>query len=724
MRADFVLRELANADIEQMSTLAVEAFGDDSYFKGLFGKDNLEVKLHSTFKECASICLNCGKVVGAFDASGGEMVGFALMFDFNALRERHYHHYQSIFPAALGLDTLAVKVEQIVGKYSDYLYILALGVSPSWRRRGVCSLIVENIKRLYCQYNLIADVSNPTMHDILCSKFGFADMGRVGGLTIVRSLTSIAERVEACYAMDEVSFLAPNDFDAQLLPEVKGVHKDIKVENLACKSGSHSFEQRLQQSVVAQKIVGTIKTLKYWQRLVNPLLVEEIVVDVAGSDVICYVCSSVLGSDANTALRNLAVSRDYEQECELSCDVFTCVPIEYGDISKLVEPQYVPRNIQRIIDSLTFRTDFETGVFGDNNGSDSQLSKRIVRRYLGCYNLRIYQESEISSFGCAYQDSHIISENLTVGVVASVDCQTSCGVLHLLLLSPNVPLTQYLDSVSRNQLMVNIDGTSKSLFAHLEQMFSVYKRGASKSYVCLHECRNMLDNQLLASILYSETYYRNEQGLGQVIDPGIMDQVHIEMGVSQYNYAVAYIHRNTLVQIAPLKCGLGDRIVSQAVALFYVEMVMFDESAIGGMTSKIIQFLADVESDKTRKALQNIASLYDENARTMAFWDLKLNYPSSMVSIDRIREAFQIEKHREQLELKKTQLLNISESHSNLNAYIESQVVSVVGALLTIISLLECIFTPDKRIHLVIAPVFMVLCLWLLHRTRGKKKRQ
>ena len=98
MRADFVLRELATADIEQMSTLAVEAFGDDSYFKELFGKDNLEVKLHSTFKECASICLNCGKVVGAFDASGGEMVSFALMFDFNALRERHYHHYQRRYP--------------------------------------------------------------------------------------------------------------------------------------------------------------------------------------------------------------------------------------------------------------------------------------------------------------------------------------------------------------------------------------------------------------------------------------------------------------------------------------------------------------------------------------------------------------------------------------------------------------------------------------------------
>ena len=723
MKADFSLRELAAADIEQLSNLAVEAFGDDSYFRELFGEDNLETKLCGIFKECASICLACGKVIGAFDRSSDAMVGFALLFDFNALRERYPNHYQTIFPSALGLNALSTRVEQIVGRYSEYLYMLALGVSHNYRKRGVCSLMVESVKSIYCQYNLIADISNPTMREILCSKFGFEEVGREGKLSIVRSLTDLADRVGECYAADEVSLLVPNNFDAQLLPEVKGVYTDIEVANLVQPSGSFSFVQSLQQSVVAQRIVGTIKTLQYWQRLVNPLLVEEIVVDVQGQDVLCYVESLPTESDASVALRNLTVAKQYKEEFELGCDIFTCVPIEYENISKLVEPAYVPRNIQRVIECLTFRTDFETGVFGDKNGSDSELSKRIVRRYLGCYKLRIYQESAMASFGCACHDDDIISENLTIGVVASVDCQTSCGVLHLLLLSANVPLTQYLDSVSRNQLMVNIDGSSKSLFADLEQKYSIYKRGASKNYVCLHEERKNLDNQLLASILYSETYYRDEQGLGQVIDPGIMDQVNLEMGLSQYNYAVAYFHRNTLVQIAPLKCGLGDRIVSQTVALFYVEMVMFEESAIGGMTSKIIKFLADVESDKTRKTLQNIATLYDENARTMAFWDLKLNYPSSMVSIDRIREAFEIEKHREQLELKKTQLLNISESHGNLNAYIESQVVSVVGALLTIISLLDCIFTPDKRMQLLVAPVLMLLCLWYLHRSRGKSRK-
>ncbi len=723
MRAEFVLKQIAADDIEQLSCLAVEAFREDSYFREAFKADDLDSTLYDIFKQCASICLECGKVVGAFESATNTMVGFALMFDFNNVREKHPQYYKKIFPEALGLNKLSAKVEKIVGKYSEYLYILALGVSPAWRKRGVCSLMIECIKQSYVQYNFIADISNEAMYDILCSKFGFESVGKVEQLSVVRSLTNLSERIDACYSMDDVAFLAPNDFDAQLLPEVKSCQRDVEVGHLAQQSGSLHFTQDIQQGVVAQIVVGSIKTLQYWQRLINPLLVEEIVVDINGRDVLCYVQQSLIGLDTDTCLRNLSVAKQYADEFDLGCDIFTCVPIEYEQISKLVESSQRPVNIQKVVDCLTFRTDFETGVFGDYNDSDSQLSKRIERRYLGCYGLRIYQESAMSSFGCAFDDSNIISENLTIGVVVSVDRQTSCGVLHLLLLSPNVPLTQYLDSVSRNQLIINIDGESKSLFAYLEEQFAIYKRGASKNYVCLHEDRKKLDNQLLASVLYSETYYRDEEGLGQVIDPGIMDQVNLEMGLSQYNYAVAYFHRNTLVQIAPLKCGLSDRILSQTVALFYVEMVMFEESTMGSMTSKIIKFLADIDNDKTKKTLENIATLYDENAKSMAFWDLKLNYPSSMVSIDRIREAFQIEKHREQLELKKMQLLNISESHSNLNSYIESQVVSVVGALLTIISLLDCLFTPDKRIQLLVAPVFMLLCLWYLHRSRGKRKK-
>jgi hypothetical protein len=259
----------------------------------------------------------------------------------------------------------------------------------------------------------------------------------------------------------------------------------------------------------------------------------------------------------------------------------------------------------------------------------------------------------------------------------------------------------------------------------LQRRFSIFKRGSAKNYVSIHEARENIDDQMIASILYSETYYRAEEGLGKVVDPGIMDQVCKEMGLAQYNYASAYFHSNMVVQIAPLSCSFKDRIIGETVTMFYVEMVLFEESSIGNMSAKIVDFLTHADSEKPKRIFQNIAALYANDTKSMAFWDIKVNYPSSKVAINLIRDAFQIEKQREQLELKKQQLYSISEVRSNLHSYVESQIVTIVGALLTVISLLDLVIAPDKHLQLAISPlVVLIFILYVRYASSVKERRR
>lgn len=724
MKQEVVVRALSTADVDELSKLAAQVFRDDSFYATIFPESNIEEELCAMFAKCARMCLDGGYIVGAFEGETNKMVGFSMLFDFNFVRENKPQFYEEIFPAEHNLYQLSRRIAEFVGRYSEYLYILSIGVSPQWRRRGVCRSILESITTNFAHYNIISDVSNPLMGEILCRQFGFKEAFVHDQLRVVHRLSDIADRVGECYAQVSVRFVVPNGFDAQLLPDVESVKCDVEVRNIASVGNSLAFRADATQSTTVQLVVGTIKTLQYWHRLINPIFCDETVVEVDGADALCYIQEDEQQSNPDQVEAAQTLLSQYGEEFTLGTDTITSIPIEYCDLSKLVEPSKRPRNIQRIMQCLRFRTDYETGMFVDDNDSDSSLSKRIVRRYLGSYNVRLYHESQIS-FNLSCEEEQVISDNLVVGVVASVDSYTSCGVLHLVILSSNVPISQYLDSASRNQIMVRLEGETINLFSMLQRRFSIFKRGSAKNYVSIHEARKNIDDQMLASILYSETYYRAEEGLGKVVDPGIMDQVCKEMGLAQYNYASAYFHSNMVVQIAPLSCSFKDRIIGETVTMFYVEMVLFEESSIGNMSAKIVDFLTHADSEKPKRIFQNIAALYANDTKSMAFWDIKVNYPSSKVAINLIRDAFQIEKQREQLELKKQQLYSISEVRSNLHSYVESQIVTIVGALLTVISLLDLVLAPDKHLQLAISPlVVLIFILYVRYASSVKERRR
>lgn len=723
MKPEVVVKALSTADVDELSKLAAQVFRDDSYYATILRESNIEEELCAMFAKCARMCLENGYVVGAFDLDTNEMVGFSMLFDFNYIRENKPQFYEEVFPSEHNLSHLSCRIAEFVGRYSEYLYILSIGVSPRWRRRGICKSMLESISIDFLHYNFIADVSNPVMADILCGQFGFKKAFAYEQLQVVHRLSDISDRVGKCYAQEKINFVVPNDFDAQLLPELECVKCNIELPHIASIENSLAFRLGIAHSTTVQLVVGSTKTLQFWHRLINPIFCDEIVVEVGGVDALCYIQEDEQPLYPSQIEAAQMLLPQYGEEFNLGNDTITSIPIEYADLDKLVEPSKRPRNIHRIMQCLRFRTDYETGMFVDDNDSDSSLSKRIVRRYLGSYNVRLYHERQIS-FSQSCEKEQIISDNLVVGVVASVDRCTSCGVLHLVVLSSNVPISQYLDSASRNQIMVRVDGEVINLFSLLQRRYSIFKRGSAKNYVSIHEERKRVDDQILASILYSETYYRAEEGLGKVVDPGIMDQVCKEMGLSQYNYASAYLHSNMVVQIAPLSCSFKDRIISETVTMSYVELVLFEESAIENMSTRIVDFLTHADSEKPKRVFQNIAALYARDTKSMAFWDIKVNYPSSKVAINLIRDAFQIEKQREQLELKKQQLYSISEVRSNLHSYVESQVVTIVGALLTVISLVDLFLAPDKHLQLAISPlVVLIFILYVRYASSVKQRR-
>ncbi len=724
MNKDFAVATLTAERLVELSNLAVLAFRDDPYYRTLFGEGDIDEQLYGIFNNCASGCIENGVVKGVVSTSTNELVGFAMLFDFNYVRVSNTQFYNDIFPAEYGCDTLANKVAEFVGRYSEYYYILSVAVSPKWQRKGVCGLLLDDIQKEFGHYNLISDVSSPILYRLLCEKFGFGEVFADDNLKIVHRLSDVSSRVNECYVKGDIAFVVPNDFDTTLLPEVKRCEKGITLQHIEQLPDALTYRTTGCGSALVQRVEGTIKTLQYWHRLINSLFCEEIVVEVEGKDTLCYLQSAHCPTNPNQLAEMKALAEQYDDEFDVETDTFTCVPIEYTSLDRVVECKERPRNIHRIIQCLKFRTDYETGVFVDNNDSDSNLSTRIKRCYLGCYKVRLYSEKSISFSVCADNDN-AITDNLVVGVIASLDRRTSCGVLHLVVMSSNVPISQYLDSVARNQIMVHNGGEVVSLYALLEQKFSIFKRGLAKNYVSIHQSRKGVDEQMLASILYSETYYKSEEGLGKVIDPGIVDQLGKESGSAQYNYASLYTHTNTIVQIAPLHCCFQDRIISETVTMFYVEMVLFEESAIDIMSARIVDFLAKIDTKKPKQIFHNIVALYGEDTKSMEFWDLRLNYPSSRVSINLVRDAFQIDKQRKQLELKKKQLFSVSEMRSNLHSYVESQVVTIVGALLSVISLLECIYAPDKHTQLLFAVITVaIFVLYIRYASTVRNRRK
>ena len=218
------------------------------------------------------------------------------------------------------------------------------------------------------------------------------------------------------------------------------------------------------------------------------------------------------------------------------------------------------------------------------------------------------------------------------------------------------------------------------------------KKGTAKSFITIPQKREEIGNDLLASMLFCETLYEDNESIGKVADKEIVQKLVSPTGIAQYNYACVFAHTNIVMQISDtLQGSVTERIIKESITLFYIELILFEEAAIYIADDRIVNFLTQLDQYSPNQVLKNINLIISNHVRTIEFWDIQMNYPSSKKSVDDIRRAFKIRKEQEKIECNKAQLLTIHQIRSAIVDRTEASILSAAGIILTVISVIDII---------------------------------
>ncbi|WP_444643972.1 hypothetical protein ACRQU7_04260 [Caproiciproducens sp. R1] len=146
-----------------------------------------------------------------------------------------------------------------------------------------------------------------------------------------------------------------------------------------------------------------------------------------------------------------------------------------------------------------------------------------------------------------------------------------------------------------------------------------------------------------------------------------MEIVENEHGMAQYEYAHGYAYSNIFVQISDtFPFEITDRIEFESITQFYIELLMFEESAIVSTNEKIVKFLSPGGDPTPNEVLFRTHQIFDEYSRTIEFWDIQVNYPSSKKSLAMLRDAFRINEQLQRLERNQNQLQRVFDTQRDL----------------------------------------------------------
>lgn len=722
-----LMSSITRNDIEYVARLAGKCFIDDSFYMDLSkNRKDREEKIVNIFKKSIEICIDHGIAFGFKD--NGNFISFILAFNYSDMVTNHRDEFCHIFGGGSGNKRLKYKLKselhsinsRIIGDSKEYIYILAAGVQEEYRRKGIATKMIETIINTYPQYNLFTDLSNHMSWPIY-ERLGFERLEVEAGCILTRYMSG---QDEIDINLNELKLAVPVDFDTA---RVLGRHiagRIIKLDHVETVTGEFPFfRQSVTGSAQARIIDVDYDELLKYQRHINVLKFVEIkcVDDSSGDIFLAYVSDNaenkgmILKGCSGKYLENKAA------EWSLIPDCYISIPIKYSSEKDFIncsgKDSFL---VNRLLTALKFRTDYEAGIPLKNmeqNMDDRGFKDRIRRYYLGTVRIQIQGEKTISFNGIDIKEEKIC-EPVDVALLISVDKNTRCGVLHMVSLSCGLLISQFLDSVSRNQISIIADENDPNqtinFYSYLANRFKVYKKGSAKAFLTIPKMKKNVPDDLLASLLFCETYYNDGELLGTVVDKEITGLLSDEQGIAQYNYASVYTYSNILMQMSESLSGsLTARIVKESITLFYIELLLFEEAAINIANDEIIKFLTNLDEYSPKVVLRSINLIISEHVKSIDFWDIQMNYPSSKKSIDDIRKAFKIENLREIIKRNLDQLLMIYDTRSDIIDKTESSILSTIGAVLTILSVISLIMDPSQWKSLGIAGLIVGLFIVL-----------
>lgn len=181
---------MLESEIEILAKLASECFVDDEFYKSL-EKDQKNRKeiIKNLFVESICICNLYGKTyVYQFN---DEFVGFALVVNWTKLKNDkkafNYLFTSSNSNLNIKLSEELKYLENISGEKQDWIYLLAICVSSSYRRKGIATKLVRKILEDFPNHNIFSDISNQYSIE-LYKHLGFEILETIENCTFIKHL--------------------------------------------------------------------------------------------------------------------------------------------------------------------------------------------------------------------------------------------------------------------------------------------------------------------------------------------------------------------------------------------------------------------------------------------------------------------------------------------------------------------------------------------------------
>ncbi len=305
-------------------------------------------------------------------------------------------------------------------------------------------------------------------------------------------------------------------------------------------------------------------------------------------------------------------------------NVYIVIPGYIGDkklekaLTKLSAPE---ASSQELIKEMTSRIESEIS---------SHVHRSLKRYCLGSYKLACFDDLECCSEEGRYEQMEI---------VATVDENTRLVVVMLVLQNKQFMVSQLLDRVSADKLILKLDnGRCCNISQYLFNKFGIHLL-SSAAKTCLSTRKNIPDD-ILPSYLASETY-NSEDMDAQIVSPEVGEQ--ISANIAQYDSSDIYAGKNCVLRV-DRRPGEHDvaTLASDTVFLFILEILAFKESAVLRTNTKTIEAI----SDSKLLEMTTMDQLTSEFSLTMPFWDIQIfHYVTAQNLANKLDNSFGIEKH-------------------------------------------------------------------------------
>lgn len=668
--------------------LFYKSFNNDTYYRDLIESNKVSsiYEIRDVFSQAINYCLQEeGFSYGIYNDS--ELIAFILTTDFKKLcRDKEMYNFifgtDTLDKNSLRKEKLQKKLSNIKnGKY-DTIYCLSIAVAESYRNKGIASLLIDKIITLFAEYHIITDVSNKDSLGIYKTRnFKQEDIDD-HYFFLHRRPTQKKFAINFQQTVN-IALHSSNILDALNIKYTK--ERCVYIEDIVKKD---DFFINKKNNIE----IATIYKLDYddllkYQRYVGISDFEEYL----SYFFIYYVrfretkYSGQYNKDVFDAL-----IEERKREWDVIPDVYVSIPCTYSDISRI---QKFEGNTYSdlVLANLDFRTKYESGIISRENVNYDETSifkNRIKRIYLGTVSVCLCDENNIGHV----EDYSLIGSPNHVDLYLSYDIKSECAVIGLYSISCPFIISIFFDNIIRNQIIVINNEKEENLYDYLYRTFKISKSGSPKIYSVIPKSRQCLSDEQIGSLLSGETIYSDGDNFGKIIDKDIMDAVNSEYGMGQYNRGFVLAYLNVVLQFSDnQRSSIEDRIYEAMITQFYIELIMFEEAAINLTDIAITKLLANSEIENTISYLEKAEKINENYAKTICFWDINVNYPTSQKSIDMLRNSFALKRHLKKMERNKAQLQAVYDAKCEIIDRKDSKRIDSSLAVLAVLAIFSAL---------------------------------